>query len=272
MRASNLLKIVALLLAALSIVLTASCSLTGDEEETTTESEVVTLVERPKSVEDIVAFYNDAVNAIKAKKPGVKRSVWADVREVDTGDNAEAKALIAFAEQFADALDKQSETKEYGSDLNDFLPIKGTADVSRLTVSDVAKATLEDDDEKDRFVYEVHIVLKDGKEDGPAKDAFDFEANKNDILGTFRDYRDTVEVGDYDVSYNGCEITATINKETNRVVNLKLVKNSIVTADVVFAGTLESLGETTIKFNLQQTQEYNDFVWDKPTTTQAAEE
>lgn len=270
MRASNLLKIAALLLAALTVFLTASCSLTGEEpEETTTEPEVVTMVARPDDPAGIVSFYNTAVNAIKAEKPGVKRNVWADVRDVDTGDNAEAKALIAFAEHFADALDDQSETVEYGNDLNDFLPIKGSAEVSRLSPADVAAAEL-NDVEDDRYLYEVHIVLQDSDENGPAAAAFDFDANKAEILETFTDYRDTVEVSDYDVSYNGCEIFARINKETDQVVWLKLVKNSIVTAEVNFTGALKPLGETNITFNLQQTQEYSDFVWEAP--TQAAAE
>lgn len=269
MRASKAIQIAALLLAALTVFLTASCSLTGDEtEETTTEPEVVTLVARPADTAQIVYFYNAAVNAIKTKKPGVKRSVWADVRDVDTGDNAEAKALIAFAEHFADALDEQSETKEYGSDLNDFLPIKGSAVVSRLGDADVTAATLTDV-EDDRYLYEVHLVLQDSAQNGPVAAAFDFDANKNEILNTFTDYHDTVEVSDYDVSYNGCEVFARINKETNQVVWLKLIKNAIVTADVNFTGTLAAMGETSVSFNLQQTQEYSDFVWEAPTTTQA---
>ncbi len=269
MRASILLKVAALLLAALTVFLMASCSLTGEQtEETTTEREVVTLVARPEGVQEIVSFYNAAVNAIKAEKPGVRRSVWADVRDVETGDNAEAKALIAFAEHFADALDKETEAKDYGSDLNDFLPIKGSADVSRLNPADVAKATLTDV-EDDRYLYEVQLVLRDGDASGPAAAAFDFDADKSEILNTFTDYRDTVEVSDYDVSYNGCEIYARINKETNQIVWLKLVKNSIVTADVNFTGALASMGETSISFNLQQTQEYSDFVWEAPTEAAA---
>lgn len=265
MRASNLLKITALLLAALAVFLTASCSLTGGEtEETTTEAEVVTLVARPESQTDIVYFYNDAVNAIKAFKPGVSSSIWADVRDVDTGDNAEAKALIAFAEHFADVLDKETETKEYGSDLNDFLPIRGSIDVSRLRPGDVEKAELTDV-EDDRYLYEVHLVLPNSGTDGPAGAVFDFNTDKSEILNTFTDYRDTVEVSDYDVAYNGCELFARVNKETNQVTWLKLVKNSIVTADVNFTGTLASMGETTVSFNLQQTQEFYDFVWDAPT-------
>ena len=271
MRASNLLKISALLLAALTIFLTASCSLTGeDAEETTTEPEVVTLVERPEDAQHIVYFYNDAANMIKVKKPGVTSKTWADVRDVDTGDTAEAKALISLAEHFADALDEQKETKEYGSDLNDFMPIRGTADVSLILPEYVAEATLTDL-ENDRYQYDVYLKLKDGPASGPASAAFDVGADKKEILNTFADYHDTVEVSDYDVSYNGCEIFAHINKQTGEVTWLKLVKNAIVTADVNFAGSLSSLGETTVSFNLQQTQEFYDFVWEAPTEAASEE-
>ena len=263
MRASNLMKIIALLMAALAVFLTASCSLTGgDAEETTTESEVVTLSARPNTLQEIVYFYNDAANAIKVKKPAAESKVWADVRDVDTGDNADAKALIAFAEHFADALDEQKETKEYGSDLNDLLPLRGTPDVSLLIPENVAEATLTDK-EDDRFQYDVYLKLKDGGENGPASAAFDLGADKKEILNTFTSYRDTVEVSDYDVSYRECEIFAQIDKQTNEVVSLRLVKNAIVTADVNFTGTLASMGETHISFNLRQTQELT-FNWQPP--------
>ena len=268
MRASMLIKISALLMAALAVLLTASCSLTGDSaEETTTEREAVTLEARPVSQQDILDFYNRAVNAIKAEKPGVSSSFEASVRDVDTGDSTEAAALIQFAKNFSQALEEVKDSREYGSDLNDFLPLKGTDTVSRLTMADIASAEIADV-EDNRYAYDVHIVLQDSDAFGPAANAFDFDTQKAEILNTFTDYRDTVEVSDYDVSYNGCEIFARINKETNRVQSLHLVKNSIVTASVNFTGTLADLGETDVSFNLQENQEFYDFVWDAPTETE----
>ncbi|MBQ7543132.1 MAG: hypothetical protein IJT44_12665 [Clostridia bacterium] len=265
MRASLFLKIVAVLTAVLAVLTTASCSLIGDEnEESTTEPEAVTMEARPVSEEQILDFYNRAVNAIKKEKPGVSASFDSDVRDVNTGDNTEAEALIQFAKNFSEALDKVKETKEYGSDLNDFLPLKGTDVVSRLTSADIVKAEIADV-EDDRYSYDVHIVLADSTASGAAANAFDFEADKTEILSTFAEYQDTIEVSDYDVSYNGCEIFARINKETNRVTSLHLVKNAIVSSSVNFTGTLAQLGETDVSFNLQENLEFYDFIWDEPT-------
>lgn len=272
MRASKYLKIVAVLLAALAVFMTASCSLTGSEgdEESTTERPAVLLEAKPVSQAQILDFYNRAVNAIKAQKPGVSSSFEASVRDVDTGDNADAEALIEFAKNFSDALEEVNDQKEFGSDLNDFLPLKGTDTVSRLTEADIEKAEIADV-EDDLYSYDLHIVLKDSDAAGPAAAAFDFDADKNEILSTFTDYRSIVEVSDYDVSYNGCEIFARINKETNRVTSLHLVKNCIVTATVNFTGTLAEMGETDVSFNLQQNLEFYDFIWDAPTESVTAE-
>lgn len=274
MRTSLLLKIAAVLMVVATIFTLASCSLfdTPAEEETTTERPAVALEARPETTAQVVAYFNKVVNAIKSSKPGVSSSRSYSVKNVDTGDTAEAKALIQFAKSFSDALEKVKESKEYGEDLNDFLPLKGTGIVSRLTEADVVSAELADV-EDDQYVYDVHIILQNSADrTGAVANAFDFNVEKSEVLNTFTDYKESVEVGDYNVSYDECEIFARVNKETNRVLSLNYVMNASVTASVSFCGTLADLGETDVSFTLREERSFNDFVWEAPTEVESAAE
>ena len=285
MKSSLLIKITALLMVAVTMFTLASCSLFGDdssEETTTTElSMPVTLSAKPENTAEIVDFFNSAVNNIKAQKPAVSVTRKADVRDIDTGDNGDAKALIKFAKSFAEKLEKTSDSREWGSDLNDFLPIAGTSVVSKLTPADVAEASIntrgatEENPEPlddNRFYYSVNILLNDSDKAGAVANAFDLTVDKETVLAEFQDYTDTLEVSDYDVSYNGCSIYAEINKETNEVVYLSYTLNAIVSTTVDFLGELESLGETDVTFNYQQTAEYSGFVWEQPTEASSVAE
>ncbi|MDD6062209.1 MAG: hypothetical protein PUB99_06305 [Oscillospiraceae bacterium] len=274
MRTSLLLKIAAVLMVVVTIFTLASCSLFDEpaEEETTTERPAVALEARPETTAQVVAYFNKVVNNIKASRPGVSSSRSYDVKNVDTGDTAEAKALIQFAKSFSEALEKVKDSKEYGENLNDFLPLKGTDTVSRLTEADVVSAELTDV-EDDQYVYDVHIVLQNSAErNGSVSNAFDFNIEKSEVLDTFTDYKDSVEVGDYNVSYDECEIFARVNKETNQVLSLNYVMNASVTASVSFCGSLADLGETDVSFTLREERSFNDFVWEEPTEAETAAE
>lgn len=270
MRSSLFVKAAALLMVGATLFVTASCSLTGDDpsEESTTEPPVVTMEARPDDDAAVLEFFNRNVNRIKAEKPGVESGRSASVRDVDTGDCPEAGALIQFAKTFSDVLDGPGDSAEYGADLNDFLPLKGTPTVSRLTPADIETIELTDD-EDNRYIYNVHIVLRDGDASGAVANAFDLDVDKSEVLGTFTNYQNILEVSDYDVSYSGCEIHARINKETNRIEGLYYTLNSIVTAEVNFTGTLASLGETPVTFRLEQHRDFENFVWDAPTETES---
>lgn len=274
MRTSLLLKIAAVLMVVVTIFTLASCSLFDEpaEEETTTERPAVALEARPETTAQVVAYFNKVVNNIKASRPGVSSSRSYDVKNVDTGDTAEAKALIQFAKSFSEALEKVKDSKEYGENLNDFLPLKGTDTVSRLTEADVVSAELTDV-EDDQYVYDVHIVLQNSADrNGSVANAFDFNIEKSEVLDTFTDYKDSVEVGDYNVSYDECEIFARVNKETNQVLSLNYVMNASVTASVSFCGSLADLGETDVSFTLREERSFNDFVWEEPTEAETAAE
>ncbi|MGN0635820.1 MAG: hypothetical protein ACI4I5_06320 [Acutalibacteraceae bacterium] len=274
MRTSLLLKIAAVLMVVVTIFTLASCSLFDEpaEEETTTERPAVALEARPETTAQVVAYFNKVVNNIKASRPGVSSSRSYNVKNVDTGDTAEAKALIQFAKSFSEALEKVKDSKEYGEDLNDFLPLKGTDTVSRLTEADVVSAELTDV-EDDQYVYDIHIVLQNSADrNGSVANAFDFNIEKSEVLDTFTDYKDSVEVGDYNVSYDECEISARVNKETNQVLSLNYVMNASVTASVSFCGSLADLGETDVSFTLREERSFNDFVWEEPTEAETAAE
>ncbi len=270
MKSSLLIKITAVLMVAVTMFTLASCSLfedTSADETTTTERAAVALSEKPETTEEIVNYFNTIANNIKASKPGVSVSRRGDVKDIDTGDNDEAEALIKFAESFAEKLEKAEDSREYGSDLNDFLPLAGTAAVSTLTAADVVSAECNNkaDSGNDRFYYTINITLNDSDAEGAVSKAFDLDVNKQTVLEEFQSYTDTLEVSGYDVAYNGCTIYVEVNKETDEISYMSYTLNSVVTTTVDFLGELQSLGETEIKFNYQQTIEYKDFVWEAPT-------
>ncbi len=272
MRSSLLIKISALLMVGATLFVMASCSLTGEqaEEESTTEPPIVTMEARPADDTAALDFFNRAVNRIKAEKPGVSVGRSARVQNVDTGDCPEAEALIQFAKSFSDALNGEDASAEYGADLNDLLPLKGTSDVSRLTMGDIKGVALEDS-EDDPHIYIVKIELQDGDASGAVAKAFDLDIDKSEVLKNFTDYKKLLEVSDYDVTYNECTIEARINKEDNRVQSLDYTLNSDVTTDVNFTGTLASLGETPVSFRLQQSLHVGDFQWEPPTEAETQE-
>ena len=267
MHTSKVLKIAALCMAAVAVMATASCSLTGDNEtESTTERPAVLLEARPQSKTEILDFYNRAANRIKAARPGVSSNHEYSVKDVETGDVPEAQALINFAKNFSEELEGKEDERAWGDDLNDFLPIKGSDTVSRLTDADVAEATIADIDD-DLYTYDVYIRLNDGKEF--AQNAYDFDVDKAEVLKTFTNYKNMLEVGDYEVSYANCEIKAHINKETDEIQWLRLERDALVTASVNFTGTMESLGETPVSFTLHDTLTFENFVWEEPSSTTA---
>ena len=270
MHKSGIIKLSALAMAAVSVLTMASCALTdsAEEEESTTERAVVEMEARPETQEQMLDFFNRAVNNIKTSRPGVSSETEYSINDIDTGDTAEAKALMQFAKQFSDALEDAEDSRAYGDDLQDFLPIKGTGTVSRLTMADVQSVEL-NDSEEDRYVYELVITLQDGEQ--AAQNAYDFEVDKTKVLETFSDFKDLLEVSDYEVTYTGCVIRATINKETDQVLWLRYERDANVEADVNFTGTLQTLGETTVKFRMHDTRTFRDFVWEKP-TEEAAED
>lgn len=266
MKSSLIIKITAFLMVAVTMVTLASCSLfgTGEDETTTTERPVVLLSERPETTEEVLAFFNSAVNNIKATKPALTYEKKGDIKDIETGDKKEVESLIKFAETFVEKLEKNGAGSAYGDDLNDVIPIKGTDKVSLLTPADIVSAECLDK-EDDRFTYEINIALKDSETRDIVSKIFDIEINKEAVLEEFQDYTDTLEVSDYDVAYNGCTVRARINKETNEVTYMECEINSIVTTTVDFRGGLESLGETEISFNYQQKLELKDFNWQEPT-------
>ncbi len=171
-----------------------------------------------------------------------------------------------------EVLDKTSETSEYGKNLNDFLPIKGSSLVSTLTLDDIASAacTLNEDDDD---YYILTIVLKDIENPNalsPIAKAFDLDIDKTQVLEQFQSYTDSVTVSDYSTLYTGCTITLKIFKGTDQVTNISYNKNVVVTSDVVFNGQLASWGDATVKLTFNETKEYKDFVWEAP-TEEAAE-
>ncbi len=271
---SKTIRVLSVALVLVIMFVLASCNFlnTGEDETTETETTVVALTEIPSTPADTLAYFNRVINAVKAQKPGVSMERKRDVKDVSAvgakGEISEVGSLVSLAKKYMEVLDKKSETSEYGKDLNDFIPVKGSPLVSALTLDDIvtANCTLKEDD--DRY-YTLTIVLKDVENPGtfsPIGRAFDLDIDKTAVLEQFQSFTDNVTVSDYSTLYTGCSITATIFKGTDQVTNISYNKNVVVTSDVVFNGELASWGDATVKLTFTETKNYKDFVWEEPTT------
>ena len=128
---------------------------TTDTEETT----VTAMSEMPVGKEAMVNYYNSVINAVKVKKPAVKKfQSTENVSNVICGtEDGERNTLLeksvptlkkfifdgtkkAFEES------RNAETK-YGDDLTALFPVSGESWSSRLTAADVESAEIEANDD-----------------------------------------------------------------------------------------------------------------------------
>ena len=91
----------------------------------------------------------------------------------------------------------------------------------------------------------------------------------------FEKSKDYLSLNDYNVTYSGCKITATVNRLTDELVNLNYYKAAKVTADMTGAGTLEAYGDVSVMFTLED-KAYYEINWESglptsPIETEVAE-
>ena len=101
---------------------------------------------------------------------------------------------------------------------------------------------------------------------------FTIDEFKEDILNSeeFAKTKDYLVLNDYDVVYSGCKITATVDRLTNEITNINYYKAANVTASMTGAGTLESYGDVSVMFTLEDKANY-DITWDNGLPTSPIE-
>jgi hypothetical protein len=284
-----------LLISTLLMTLT-SCgsSDTQSETEEVQSTEAAVYVESATPVGntsvEVLEYFNHLLNGVKSSKPviyyNIEKNVPNDTLKVTKkgAEDAEEiddslKAINDAAKGIKDLMLQDIKGKSgdiaYGDDNSEMLFVTGESWASKLTTDDIAYATIKEVGD----VYYITIAFNDLTSE-EAQDvltkAFDLR-DKEELLASeeFEKSKDYLSLNDYDVTYSGCKITATVNRLTDELVNLNYYKAAKVTADMTGAGTLEAYGDVSVMFTLED-KAYYEINWESglptsPIETEVAE-
>jgi len=279
-----------LLVSALLMTLTACGSSDTDNETvevySTEEAEYTqSAVTVGKTSEEVLAYFNSLVNGVKADKPAVSYSIEKnipngslkvtkqgaeDAEEIDDSLKAINDAAKGVKDLILDDIRENSGYINYGEDNSETLFVKGESWASELTAEDIDYATIKEIGDK-YFITIAFNDLTSAEAQDVLTKAFDLR-DKEEILASeeFAKSKEYLALNDYDVVYSGCKITATVDRLTNEITNINYYKAANVTAYMTGAGTLESYGDVSVMFTLEDKANY-DITWDSGLPTSPVE-
>ncbi len=276
------------ILALISVVLVfsfifgfAGCSSTEEEETTTTtikvktplptdittsvneESEVVTDTtyspeNLAKNTVTIFEYFNLHVNEVKGVKAavemsqskGIEKAKDAEGNDLPMSDNDYVNAAIKSLSGYM--LHEDGAKIEYGEDIAAFLPVKGAAYVSQLTLDEIDSATCVDGER----VRTVTVNLKSPSLPATIEKAYDM-GNVDDVLAEFKKAEAYMTVAQPTLTYKDCQIIITADLETDEVLTIEYVKNIDVETEVTGTGTLADMGTVPVTFRYRNTVKYS---------------
>lgn len=269
--------ITALVLVSTLLLTFTSC---GSSEETevpevfTTEEAVYTESATPvgKTSEEVLAYFNSLVNGVKTDMPAVSYNIEKnipndslkvtkrgaeDTEEIDASLTAINDAAKGIKDLILQEIKSNSGDIAYGADNSETLFVKGESWASKLTSADIAYATLKEVGDEYYITIAFNDLTSAEAQDVLTK-AFDLR-DKEEILASeeFAKTKEYLELNDYDVVYSGCKITAKVDRLTDRITNINYYKAANVTAYMTGAGTLESYGEVSVMFTLEDKADFN---------------
>ena len=292
----NLTIFMAIILVAAMLTCFTSCGSSSDaeEKEYVTETAVPTESLTPvgNTSEEVLNYFNDIVNDIKASKPAmsyryeinvpddikITKAGEEDAEEIDpslTAINGAAKGIKNFI--LADIKESSGDIA-MGADNSEYLFVKGESWTSKLTISDIKYATIKEIGDN----YYITIAFDDVEVNGDTSSlekAFDLR-DKEDLLASeeLAKTEAYLKLNDFDVAYSGCQITAVVNRLTNQIVNLNYYKAANVVAHMTGAGTYKACGDVSVIFTLEDKANF-DINWESElpvspleTTTEAIAE
>lgn len=89
-----------------------------------------------------------------------------------------------------------------------------------------------------------------------------------EILSHFDVINSVVTVNSYSAQYGEGTIRATLKKEDNKLTELSLSRNVVVSTELTGVGTLADLGTVPLEFNYEATENYS-VDWFDPATKDA---
>ena len=275
------------ILAAISIVLVFSflfaftgCTSTEEEETTTTTVFVKTplptdittgIDEESQTVTDtnytpeqlkantatIFEYFNLHVNEVKSAKASVNMSQNksigkakdAEGNDLPFSDNDYINAAITTLDSYM--LHNDGAELAYGEDMVEFMPVKGAAYVSALTLEDVESATCVDEGNQ----RTITLTLKSPALPATIEKAYDM-GNVDEVMAEFAKAEKYLSVEKPVLEYKDCQIIIVANVETDEVHTIKYVKNIDVKTNVTGQGSLADMGTVPVTLRYSNTVEY----------------
>ncbi len=275
----KIVAVIGLLLAFAMVFSFAGCSMTEDEETTTTvkaktplptdittsydeESRVVTdTTYSPEALaansKTIFEYFNIRINETKNEKAAVSmtsernisKSVDAEGNSIKMSENEYINAAITSLDSYM--LPKKSDNIEYGDDMIAFLPVKGQNYASQLTMDEIDSATCADNGPT-RIIT---VNLKSPALPATIEKAYDLD-DVDKVLDEFKKAEKYLSLGKPVITYRDCQIIITVNVETDEITEIKYVKVADVAIDVTGVGSLADIGTVPVKFCYTNTVKY----------------
>ena len=208
------------------------------QAETTTEAETEADSGAPKTKAEVIAYLNEALNAVKANRPGLTKAYKRDA----AGD-------ISGLPGWLSSIIRQNETKTYqkGTDYTDIFPAAGYSWSSRLRESDVTKFSIEENGK----YYDIRVDL--GNETNPTPGETSSYGRCMSVV-TVDSAESIPGIKNVSMQYHNGYVTARVDAETNRIVRCEFSAAADVQASVSI------LGDISVS-NIVSTETFTDFVW-----------
>ena len=255
----KLIRILALVLVAVSLFSLCSCSLDAEEEEKIKYARDI-----PHTKNEILARLNLVISDVKTQKPAVSYSLDQDAG----GADCENKYVDAAFNTVADELTQESfdASSEYGQSAKDVFPLMGSENAAKLEPTDIRSAFITDN-LHDRY-YTIYITIY--PEFNPTQDNGVFGkifniTDDSEIINNFKSVSQFMTFDSYNANYHIGTIKATIDKETDHLTKLELHRDVDVETVITGQGTLATVGTVPLTFNYNSTANYS-INWDDPST------
>lgn len=209
------------------------------QAETTTEEETTEAASSaPKTKAEVIAYLNDALNSVKANRPGFTKVYKRDA----AGD-------ISGLPGWLSNIIRQNETKTYqkGTDYTDIFPAAGYSWSSRLRESDVTKFSIVENGK----YYDIRVDL--GNETNPTPGETSSYGRCMSVV-TVSSAESIPGIKNVSMNYHNGYVTARVDSETNRIVHCAFSAAADVQASVTI------IGDVSVS-NIVSTETFTDFVW-----------
>ena len=233
---------------------------TTAEPETTTEEPTTAAPQKPSTKAEIIAYFNESVNRVKAERPGY---TWSDRVVIDRNSiNCSNKLLDAVAPTILDAVKGIAKFGVWqpqapvarGADHTQF-PVSGKSWASRLEPGFVKSATCTESGSS----YQIKIVLRDEDVAVLPSDASTLRTGKvmNAWDAGLREDAKAAEpfvtITGFGTNYRDASVTCTIDKATGGLKAITYVLSCIFEVDVKQFGSAHA----SVMFGREETYTIN---------------